>query len=297
MSITEQIPSTTSNSTGSTVAPAQAAPRPKTPRKNRTARTTLFLVLPPLVVAVIAIVLWQSLISVFGVPKYLVPAPADVLAEIGPAIGSLIQPTLVTMGEAYSGFLLAGVVGFTVAFVMARWNVAERGLYPYMVLLQTIPIIAVAPILVVWLGAGAVTNTVIAAMIAVFPVTANTLTGLKSTDRHLVQLFAMAGATKRYEMAVLRIPYALPYVLTGLRIAAGSSVIGAIVGEFVAGIGGGKGGLGYVITSTAQQLLMPRLFLAVIAASCVSLLLFGVVRLVEVLALRRWHESAMATDD
>jgi NitT/TauT family transport system permease protein len=275
----------------------QAAPRPVATRKGPSARTVLALVAPPLVVAVVVIALWQSLITLFGVPTYLVPAPLDVIAEIPGSVGGLVEPTLVTMGEAYGGFLLAAAVGFAVAFVMARWNVAERGLYPYMVLLQTIPIIAVAPILVVWIGAGPTTNTVIAAMIAVFPITANTLTGLKSTDRNLVQLFAMAGATRRYEMVVLRIPYALPYALTGLRIAAGSSVIGAIVGEFVAGIGGGQGGLGYVITSTAQQLMMPRLFLAVVAASAVSLLLFGLVRLVEVLALRRWHESAMSDDD
>jgi NitT/TauT family transport system permease protein len=289
MSITETTPPQ-----APAAATPQATARPKAPRKAPSGRTLLSFVLPPLVVLVIAVALWQALISLFGVPKFLVPAPLDVLAEIGPAIGTLVEPTLVTMGEAYGGFLLAAVVGSAVAFVMARWNVAERGLYPYMVLLQTIPIIAVAPILVVWLGPGPTTNTVVAAMIAVFPVTANTLTGLKSTDRNLVQLFAMAGASKRYEMSVLRIPYALPYVLTGLRIAA---VIGAIVGEFVAGIGGGQGGLGYVITSTAQQLLMPRLFLAVVAASCVSLLLFGLVRLVEVLALRRWHESAMSSDD
>jgi NitT/TauT family transport system permease protein len=297
MSITEETGTESTSETRPPVAAPQVTARPTASRTGPSTRSVLTFVLPPLVVLVIVVALWQALISLFGVPKFLVPAPLDVLAEVGPAIGTLVEPTLVTMGEAYGGFLLAAVVGFGVAFVMARWNVAERGLYPYMVLLQTIPIIAVAPILVVWLGPGPTTNTVVAAMIAVFPVTANTLTGLKSTDRNLVQLFAMAGASKRYEMGVLRIPYALPYMLTGLRIAAGSSVIGAIVGEFVAGIGGGQGGLGYVITATAQQLLMPRLFLAVIAASCVSLLLFGLVRLVEVLALRRWHESAMSGDD
>ncbi|KAA9166122.1 ABC transporter permease subunit [Amycolatopsis acidicola] len=278
-------------------AAAQASPRPKRSRKRPSARTVLLFVLPPLVVLVLAIALWQMAISVFGVPTFLVPSPSDVLAATGSSVSALIEPTLVTIQEAYGGFVIASVLGFAVAFVMARWTVAERGLYPYMVLLQTIPIIAIAPILVVWLGPGAATNTVVAAMIAVFPVTANTLTGLKSTERNLVQLFTMAGASKRYEMVVLRVPYALPYVLTGLRIAAGSSVIGAIVGEFVAGIGGGQGGLGYVITSTAQQLLMARLFLAVVAASCVSLLLFGIVRVAEVLTLRRWHESAMATDE
>jgi NitT/TauT family transport system permease protein len=280
-----------------TAEPADPATTAHPAPTRRIGRTLARSVLPPLVVLVLVIALWQAVISLFGVPKFLVPAPTDVLAEIPRTVGTLVEPTLVTMREAYGGFLVAAVVGFAVAFVMARWSVAERGLYPYMVLLQTIPIIAVAPILVVWVGPGATTNTLIAALIAVFPITANSLTGLKSTDRNLVALFAMAGATKRYEMGVLRIPYALPYVLTGLRIAAGASVIGAIVGEFVAGLGGGRGGLGFVITSTAQQLQMPRLFLAVVAASIVSLLLFGLVRLAELLLLRRWHESAMSHDN
>lgn len=254
-------------------------------------------VAPPAIVLVILIALWQACLTIFDIPTYLVPSPGDLIDEIGPAFPTLIEPTLVTMQEAYGGFLLAAVVGFAAAVVMSRWSFAERGLYPYLVLLQTVPIIAIAPIMVVWMGAGITTNTLIAAIIAVFPVAANTLTGLKSTDRNLVQLFEMAGATKPYEMVILRVPSALPYMLTGLRIAAGTSVIGAIVGEFVAGIGGGRGGLGYVITSTAQQLMTPRLFLAVIAASLVSLLLFGLVRLAEYLTLRRWHESAMTHDE
>lgn len=281
---------------------AAAIRRPRPPRPHQVhprplIRRVLPVVLPPVVVAVAAVGLWQLFVSILRVPAFLVPAPADVLAELGPTLGRLVEPTLVTLLEALGGFGLAAVAGFAVAVVMARWKLAERGLYPYTVLLQTIPTIAIAPLLVVWLGPGPTTNTVVAAMIAVFPVAANTLTGLKSTDRGLVRLFAISGASKRYEMLTLRIPSALPYLLTGLRIAAGAAVIGAIVGEFVAGIGGGQGGLGYVITTAAQQLATARLFLAVLAASAVSLLLFGLVRLAELLTLRRWHESARSGDD
>ncbi|MGC4934086.1 ABC transporter permease [Gordonia sp. DT30] len=266
-------------------------------RHRRIAGRILRTVLPPAVILVVVVAVWQLCTILFDIPDYLVPSPSDLVHELGPALPGLVQPTLVTMQEAYGGFVIAAVAGFVAAVVMSRWSFAERGMYPYLVLLQTIPIIAVAPILVVWLGAGIATNTIVAAIIAVFPVAANTLTGLKSTERNLVQLFEMAGANKTHQLIVLRVPFALPYILTGLRIAAGSAVVGAIVGEFVAGIGGGEGGLGYVITSTAQQLMTSRLFLAVIAASLVSLLLFGIIRAIEAVTLRRWHESAMSSEE
>lgn len=286
---------TTDDPTTSAAAAAGTAPSVTVRRRPR--RDLRRSLLPPAIAFVVFIAAWQALVSAFAMPTYLLPGPGAVVAALGEAVSALVEPTLVTMEEAYLGFVLASVVGFVVALVMARWNVAERGLYPYMVLLQTIPIVAVAPLLVVWLGAGTATNMVVAAMIAVFPVAANTLTGLKSTDRNLVQLYSMAGAGKTFEMLSLRIPYALPFVFTGLRIAAGSSVIGAIVGEFVAGIGGGRGGLGYVITTDATQLLMPQLFCAVLAASLVSLVLFGLMTLAERLLLRRWHDSALPHDE
>lgn len=254
-------------------------------------------VLPAVVAAAIVIALWQLAITVFAMPAYLLPSPLDFLNALVTEAPSLVQPTLVTMQEAYLGFALAAVSGFVAALVMARWNVVERGMYPYLVLLQTIPIIAVAPLFVVWFGSGIATNVLVSAMIAVFPVAANSLQGLKSTDRNLVQLYRMAGAPPRVQLFSLRVPAALPQILTGLRIASGSSVIGAIVGEFVAGIGGGAGGLGYIITLDATQLRTPELFAAVIFASLVSLIIFGIVAGVESRLLKRWHESALPTEE
>lgn len=254
-------------------------------------------VVPALGAAVLFLALWQTVVLVFDMPPYLFPGPADVWDAFLTGAAGMIEPTLVTMQEAYLGFLLAAAVGFLAAVVMARWSIVERGFYPYLVLLQTIPIIAVAPLFVVWFGAGIATNVLVAAMIAVFPVAANTLQGLKSTDRNLVQLYRMAGAPPRVQMFSLRVPAALPQILTGLRIASGSSVIGAIVGEFVAGVGGGEGGLGYVITVSATQLRTPELFVAVLMASIVSLILFGVVALLERLLIGRWHESALPAEE
>lgn len=279
---------------------AQMAPEAPKTVKPRTRSRRAFarrFVLPPVVAAILGLVLWQLAIVVFALPSYLLPGPLDVWQAVVEGIVPLLPATVVTIQEAAIGFLLAALAGFTAALVMSRWNVAERGLYPYLVLLQTIPIVAVAPLFVVWFGAGLSTNALVAAMIAVFPVAANTLQGLKSTERNLVQLYRMAGAPPRVQLFSLRVPAALPQILTGLRIASGSSVIGAIVGEFVAGIGGGKGGLGYIITLDATQLRTPDLFVAVLLASAVSLVLFGIVAIVEGQLLKRWHESALPSEE
>jgi NitT/TauT family transport system permease protein len=260
---------------------------------RRFARRTL----PPLAALGIGIGLWQLAISVFSIPAYMLPSPATMWQTITNHFGEIWTPTLVTVEEAYLAFLLASVVGVLIALVMARWNIAEQGLYPYLIIIQTLPIVAIAPMFVVWLGAGLRTNMLVGAMIAVFPVAANTLQGLKSTDRNLVQLYTMAGTGTTGRLLRLRLPSALPAILTGLRVAAGASVIGAIVGEFVAGVGGGQGGLGYVITECAVQLRTPELFLAVFMASVVSLVLFCVVVLLERRLIGRWHESALPHDE
>jgi NitT/TauT family transport system permease protein len=254
-------------------------------------------VLPPAAALVIGVVLWELITVIWSVPGYLMPSPLTMARTVRNDLPAMWTPTLVTLRESYLGFVIAGVAGVLCALVMARWRLFERGLFPYLVIVQTLPIVAIAPLFVVWLGAGPLTNTLVGAMIALFPVAASTLSGLKSTDRNLVQLYTMAGAPPRVQLLSLRLPAALPAILTGLRVAAGASVIGAIVGEFVAGVGGGQGGLGYVITESAVQLQTPQLFLAVLLASVVSLVLFTAVVIAERRLLRRWHESALPADE
>jgi NitT/TauT family transport system permease protein len=279
-------------------AEAEVATELPTPVRKRSAHQLWRkFVLPPIVALVIVLIVWQAAITLLSLPPYLMPGPIDVYGALVSRFLDMLPAALITMQEAYLGFGLAAISGFVAALIMARWTVAERGLYPYLVLLQTIPIVAIAPLFVVWFGPGQATNVLVAAMIAVFPVAANTLQGLKSTDRNLVQLYRMAGAPPRVQLFSLRVPSALPQILTGLRIASGSSVIGAIVGEFVAGVGGGRGGLGYVITLDATQLRTPDLFVAVLLASAVSLILFGAVALVESQLLKRWHESALPAEE
>lgn len=253
---------------------------------------TVARLLAPVVVLVAGLALWSGIVSAFHVPAYLMPEPWTLARTAVDEAGQFVTPVLVTMREAYLGFLLSAVLGVAVAMAMARWTVLEVGVYPYLLLLQTLPIIAVAPLLVVWLGAGTATNTTVATVISFFPVVTNTLTGLKATEANLVDLYRMAGAGRLDELLTLRLPYAMPYLFAGLRIAAGASVIGAIVGEFVAGEGGGAGGLGYVITEDAIQLRTPELFVGVALSCAVAVVLFGGVSFVGNRLLRRWHDSA-----
>ena len=251
----------------------------------------------PLGVLVLGLVAWTVVVSALHVQPYLVPTPWEIARAGFDERSQFLTPILVTMREAYLGFALSAVLGVAVAMVMARWSTLEGGFYPYLLLFQTIPIIAIAPLLVVWIGAGSGTNMTVAAIISFFPVVTNALTGLKATDRNLVDLYRMAGATRRDEMLTLRLPAALPYIFAGLRIAAGAAVIGAIVGEFVAGEGGGNGGLGYTITEDALQLRTPELFVGVVLSCLVALLLFSAVSTAGHLSLRRWHESARRRSD
>ncbi|MCU1701677.1 MAG: hypothetical protein JWR34_7740 [Mycobacterium sp.] len=274
-------------------------PKPKsTPvRTTASARARIRRIAPPVGAFTLVIATWQLIITIFDVPSYMLPSPLTLLRTLWDERTSIWQPTWVTVQESYLGFVVATVAGVAIALVMMRWNIAERGFYPYLIVLQTIPIVAIAPLFVVWIGPGQTTNMLVGAMIALFPVAANALHGLKSIDRNLVQLYGMAGAAPRVTLFSLRLPGASPSILTGMRIAAGASVIGAIVGEFVAGVGGGEGGLGYIITQSAVQLRTPQLFVAVVMASVVSLVLFGFVVLLERLLLSRWHESALPEDE
>lgn len=262
-------------------------------RKRRTTREAVIVWAPPLIAALGLLAVWQIAVTALHVPVYLLPGPLAILEEFTSGFADLVVPTLVTVQEAYFGFVIAAVLGFVTAVIMARSVLVERAFYPWLVVMTTVPHIAIAPLFVVWFGAGLPTNTLIAVITAVFPIVTNTLQGLKSTEANLVQLYRMAGASRFVELISLRVPAGLPYTFAGLRVASGTAVIAAIVGEFVAGIGGGKGGLGYVITVSAQQLQTTRLFAAVVMASVIALVLFGLVAVLEKLVLGRWHESAM----
>ena len=242
--------------------------------------------LPPALVFVIAVTLAEVLIRVLQVPQYLLPPPSAILQTLRREGSELWGAAMETGWAALVGFLMSAAGGVLAAIVLSSAAWVQRAFYPYAVFFQTVPVIAIAPLLVVWLGYGPPTVVASAFIVSVFPVVANTLAGLLSTDPALRDLFRLYGATWPATLLKLRLPFALPAVLTGLRIAAGLAVIGAIVGEFIAG-----GGLGGVIDVSLTQQRVDKVFAGVLLASVLGLTLFLAINLISRLVLRRWHAS------
>lgn len=228
----------------------------------------------------------ELLVRAGVVRAFLLPPPSRVLATLWHDAAELGAATATTAGGAIAGFLLATALGvlFAVALSTSRW--IERAFYPYAVFFQTVPIIAIAPLLVIWFGYGTPTVIASALIVSVFPVIANTLAGLRATDPALVDLFRLHGAGRVQTLVKLRLPAALPSILVGLRVAAGLAVIGAIVGELIGGAG-----LGSVVDVARTQQRTDKVFAAVLMASLLGLGLFGAVSLASRLALARWHAS------
>jgi NitT/TauT family transport system permease protein len=247
---------------------------------------------PPLAALVVMVATWEGLARGLHAPLYLFPPASAVASAAVAQLSDLIVAALVTGRTAASGFLLSALAGALAAIVLSASRVLERALYPYTVFLQTVPIVAIAPLLVLWFGAGSRAVTVSAFIVSVFPVIANTLAGIRGVDPPLRDLFRLYGATRIDTLIKLELPAALPNLVTGLRVAAGLAVIGAIVGEFVAGFSESGAGLGILILASYRQLRTDLLFAAVIFAAGLGLALFGAVHVAGYLLLRRWHPSA-----
>jgi NitT/TauT family transport system permease protein len=248
---------------------------------------------PPIIVFIVFIIAWQVICRTMNVPRFLLPAPTDVVEAWIENRQSLLGALLSTFLSALIGFGSAIIVGTLIALAMSQSKLLESSIFPYCVLLQTIPIVAIAPLIVIWFGAGMPAVVFIAFLIALFPIITNTTAGLTSTDHNLVAMFELYNASWWQRITKLKFPAALPYIMTGLRISSGLAVIGAIVGEFIAGIGGLRGGIGYVITVAASQIKMPYLFAAALTSSVLGIVIFVLVSFVSARFLRHWHESAI----
>jgi NitT/TauT family transport system permease protein len=249
-------------------------------------------VLPPLAALCALLALWEGLVRALGVPAFLLPPPSAVFASGVKDAPELASSAWVTAEAALAGFALSALAGALAAIVLASSRVLERALYPYALFLQTVPIVAVAPLLVLWFGPGQRAVTASAFIVSVFPVIANTLSGLRSVEPALRDLFRLYGARRFATLLKLELPSALPHLFTGLRIASGLAVIGAIVGEFVAGFSEGSAGLGILVLAAYRQLRTDLMFAAVLCASGLGIALFGTVSALGARLLRRWHPSA-----
>ncbi|MFC4808730.1 ABC transporter permease [Paenibacillus sp. GCM10023250] len=265
----------------------------RTGRGSRPLAALIKKLAPPLAAFIVFVGGWQLICYLLQAPTYLVPKPSDIVQAAIENRRELWTAVSTTAFESVFGFLLSIVLGISFAILMASSKVVEESVYPYAIIMQTIPIVAVAPLIVIWFDAGFRAIVIIAFLIGFFPMLSNTQIGLNSTEHNLRNLFYLYNAKPLQTMWRLRIPAALPYIVAGLKISCTLSVIGAIVGEYIAGIGGGNGGLGYAITYAAGRLKTPYLFACGLSASLLGILFFLLVNLLAKWMLSSWHESEM----
>lgn len=244
----------------------------------------------PAVVALVVIGLWQALVRVFDVPVYLVPAPTDVAQALMRDWDLLSGSLWVTLEITGLALLAATVLGVLLAFLFVQSRVIEASLFPYAVLLQVTPIVAVAPLIIIWVKHTLVALTLCATIVAIFPIISNTVLGLRSIDPGLLDFFRLKRASRWQILWRLRLPSALPAFFGGLRIACGLALIGAVVAEFVAGTGGSQTGLAYQILQAGYQINIPRLFAALLLITVAGVVLFAAMTLLSRVVLRGWHE-------
>jgi NitT/TauT family transport system permease protein len=265
---------------------------------NGLARFVTNRILPPLIVFVLVATALEAYVRLRHVPMYYMPKPTDVLHTlVDPQERTrLLTSLMVTTEAALIGFAASTIVGILIALLLAASRWVRRAFYPYTLFFQTVPIVAIAPLLVIWFEAGLTSVSVSAFIVSVFPVIANTLAGMLGTDPALVDLFQLYGARPIDRLWKLRLPYALPSIVTGLRVAAGLAVIGTVVGEFLVGTLGDAEGLGVKIVGAMKTGRTDRVFAAVLIASLLGLALFTVVNAAGHLMLRHWHASARADE-
>lgn len=253
-------------------------------------------IIAPIVVLAVSIGLWSLMVRINNIQPYVLPGPEAVFKTLIDDWPVLFRSLLVTLWTTLEGFVAAAVGGILLAllFNQAKW--LEYSLFPYAVILQVTPVIAIAPLLLIYLPQQ--TAVIVCAwIVGFFPVLSNTTLGLNSVDRNLAGLFQLYGASRLQTLRYLKLPAALPFILGGLRIAGGLSLIGAVVAEIAAGSAGAGSGLAYRIAESGYRLNIPRMFAALLLLSAAGIVIYGLLALVSHLILRRWHESALGKEN
>lgn len=268
-----------------------SAGKPKAPPRPRYERVAY-----PLALAVVLIVAWQGLVTGMKLPPYLVPSPILMMETLVVNFGAFMLALSVTLRVTLLAFVVATVIGVTVSFLFVQSRLIETTLFPYAILLQVTPIVAVAPLIIIWVKNPTAAMVLCATLVALFPIIANTTLGLRSVDPDLQAYFKMNGATRWQTLRRLRIPSALPYFFGGLRISSGLALIGAVVAEFVAGTGGSGAGLAYQVLQAGFMLDIPRMFAALLLISLTGVLLFAAMAWLTRRSIGRWHASETSRD-
>jgi NitT/TauT family transport system permease protein len=261
-------------------------------------------VVAPIVVGILMLAIWEGGVRLSGIPPYLLPSPSLVLQTLLKEWGTLFPSLLITLQITIVAFIAATISGLFVAVLFTQSKWIERSFFPYAVILQTTPIVAIAPLIILWVqklfpgeGSTFISLVICAWIVAFFPILANTTLGLNSADHNLVNLFQLYKASRWQTLRYLRLPSALPYFLGGLRISGGLALIGAVVAEFVAGTGGTQSGIAYQILMSSFNLQIPRMFAALLLTTVLGIAIFAGLTWLSDRLLRHWHESAVQQEN
>lgn len=241
---------------------------------------------PVAVTTIVLVIVWEVLVTVTGTPAYIIPAPSRIWDALFSGNANLAWHTALTGFESIAGFIIGSVLGALLGIVFAYSRFIARSLMPYVIASNTIPVVAVAPIIMLWFGSGMGSKIAVTAFLSFFPLALNMMKGLQSYDRTVMEVFHVAAATPTQRFFKMRLPSALPYIFVGLKLNVTFSVIGAIVSEFVQA----DRGLGFVIMTAYRTLNMPRLWAAMLASALLGILLFVLVAAAERLLIP-WHSS------
>lgn len=257
----------------------------------------LLRIVVPVAMLLALIGLWAWYVQAYNVPKYILPSPqlvAQAMITDWPILGAAL---LVTLKITFAALGIALVGGVVLAILLSQSKWIELALSPYMVILQVTPIVAIAPLILIYAPSTQVALLICAWIVAFFPVLSNTTQGLKSTDHNLLNLFELYGASPIQTLWLLKLPAALPFFLAGLRIAGGLALIAAVVAEFAAGSAGAGSGLAFRLLESQYRLNIPRLFAALLLLCATGVAIYGATALISHLLLRRWHESAIRREN
>lgn len=279
------------NDTVGTDAGAVVAP-PRTPTSERVLR-----VLVPIIMLVLAVGAWQAYVVITGQPRYILPSPVDVAQALWTDWPTLLPALWNTLKITFAALALAlvGGVGLAIVLVQSRW--IELALYPFAVIMQVTPVVAIAPLLLIYAPNTQTALLIVAFLVAFFPILSNMVQGLKSVDHNLLNLFDLYGASRWQQLVFLKIPASLPYFMTGLRIGGGLSLIAAVVAEFAAGTAGAGSGLAFRLLESQYRLNIPRLFAALVLLTVTGIAIFAMTSFIAWVALHRWHESAVRREN
>lgn len=246
----------------------------------------------PIIALTIIFIIWEFLVNLFSIQLYILPAPTDIFLSLNDNLSELLLATLNTLKITLFAFLIATLIAIGLAIIFSLSKILEISLYPITVIFQVTPVVAIAPLIIIWVGLdnAEIAILILSVIVAFFPVLANTNLGFRSVDKNLKELFLINRASKWQTLTKLNLPYATPYILTGMKTSIGLALIGTVVAEFVAGTGS-SAGLSWIIIESGNRLDIAKLFSALVLLVLSGIFLFLLMSTIEYSILRRWHQS------